>query len=69
MRHGREGRGCAALQERIQLSKEQLAALIETRRTLLAHIGALLAEREQIGTRIRVIIFLNLVLRLAEAQT
>ena len=28
--------------------------LIQTRRTLLAHIGALLAEREQIGTRIRV---------------
>ena len=42
------------VQERIQLSQEQLTALIKVRRTLLAHIGALLAEREQIGTRIRV---------------
>ena len=42
------------MQERIQLSKEQLAALLKLRRTLMAHIGALLAEREQIGTRIRV---------------
>ena len=33
--------------------------LIQTRRTLLAHIGALLAEREQIGTRIRVSISLS----------
>ena len=41
-------------QERIQLSQAQLTALIKVRRTLLAHIGALLAEREQIGTRIRV---------------
>ncbi|CAL5224539.1 g7238 [Coccomyxa viridis] len=39
--------------ERIQLSQAQLTALIKVRRTLLAHIGALLAEREQIGTRIR----------------
>ena len=46
------------MQERIQLSEEQLALLIQTRRTLLAHIGALLAEREQIGTRIRVSIVL-----------
>lgn len=42
------------VQERLQLSQEQLTALIKVRRTLLAHIGALLAEREQIGTRIRV---------------
>ena len=41
-------------QEGIQLSEEQLKALIRVRRTLLAHIGALLAEREQIGMRIRV---------------
>lgn len=38
----------------MQLSEEQLAALLQLRRTLMAHIGALLAEREQIGTRIRV---------------
>ena len=42
------------VQERIQLSQEQLTALIKVRRALLAHIGALLAEREQIGMRIRV---------------
>ncbi len=41
-------------QERIQLSQAQLTALIKVRRTLLAHIGALLAEREQVGLRIRV---------------
>lgn len=33
--------------------------LIQMRRTLLSHIGALLAEREQIGTRIRVSISLS----------
>ena len=42
------------MQERIQLSQKQLTALIKVRRTLLAHIGALLAEREQMGMRIRV---------------
>ena len=36
------------MQERLQLSAQQRDALAMTRRTLLANVGALLAEREQL---------------------
>lgn len=42
------------MQARIHLSPNQKGALVAARRAMLANIGALLAEREQLGARIRV---------------
>lgn len=44
----------SSILKRLQLSPKQHQALLATRRQLLANIGALLAEREQLGTKIRV---------------